>query len=108
MIVSLLLFLIIFHHSSQHFAYFQLFAYFSSLTCSVRCCSLYLAHLILSHPTSHFLPLHSLLKDEMMKLRSAIDGNRSYEVPERHDPVYLMFDNSFHLGELLSALKLSF
>lgn len=34
-----------------------------------------------------------------MKLRSAIDGQRDYELPERHDPLYLMFDNDFHLGE---------
>mmetsp|Transcript_30506 Transcript_30506/g.41769 ORF Transcript_30506/g.41769 Transcript_30506/m.41769 type:complete len:716 (+) Transcript_30506:1-2148(+) len=45
-----------------------------------------------------FLPKLSLLKDEMMKLRSAIDANREYEIPERHDPLYLMFDNDFHLG----------
>ena len=36
----------------------------------------------------------------MMKLRAAIDGSRTYEIPERHDPLYLMFDNDFHLGEL--------
>lgn len=46
-----------------------------------------------------FLPKLSLLKDEMMKLRTAIDASREYEVPERHDPLYLMFDNDFHLGE---------
>lgn len=34
----------------------------------------------------------------MMKLRSAIEGGREYEVPERHDPLYLMFDNDFLLG----------
>ena len=34
----------------------------------------------------------------MRKLRSAIDGNRTYEIPDRHDPLYLMFDNDFHLG----------
>eukprot|EP00981_Chlorochromonas_danica_P012530 scaffold5121_cov223-Ochromonas_danica.AAC.8 len=45
-----------------------------------------------------FLPKLSLLKDEMMKLRAAIDGQREYELPERHDPLYLMFDNDFHLG----------
>ena len=46
-----------------------------------------------------FLPKLSLLKDEMMKLRSAIDAGREYEIPERHDPLYLMFDNDFHLGK---------
>mmetsp|Transcript_8034 Transcript_8034/g.13361 ORF Transcript_8034/g.13361 Transcript_8034/m.13361 type:complete len:1045 (-) Transcript_8034:212-3346(-) len=45
-----------------------------------------------------FLPKLSLLKDEMMKLRSAIDAGREYELPEQHDPIYLMFDNDFHLG----------
>jgi hypothetical protein len=47
---------------------------------------------------NEFLPKLSLLKDEMMKLRGAIDGNRHYELPERHDPLYLMFDNDFLLG----------
>jgi len=45
-----------------------------------------------------FLPKLSLLKDEIMKLRSAIDAGRDYECPERHDPIYLMFDLDFHLG----------
>lgn len=45
-----------------------------------------------------FLPKLSLLKDEMMKLRAAIDAGREYELPERHDPLYLFFDNDFHLG----------
>jgi hypothetical protein len=45
-----------------------------------------------------FLPKLSLLKDEMMKLRGAIEADRVYEVPERHDPLYLMFDNDFLLG----------
>jgi hypothetical protein len=47
---------------------------------------------------AEFLSKLSLLKDELMKLRSAIDSNRDYECPERHDPLYLMFDNDFHLG----------
>jgi len=45
-----------------------------------------------------FLPKLSLLKDEMMKLRSAIDGGRQYELPVQHDPIFLMFDNDFLLG----------
>ena len=45
-----------------------------------------------------FLPKLSLLKDEMMKLRSAIDTGREYVLPERHDPLFLMFDNDFLLG----------
>jgi len=52
---------------------------------------------ILLDPTD-FLPKLSLLKDEMMKLRSAIDGNREYLLPDRHDPLYLFFDNDFLLG----------
>ena len=46
-----------------------------------------------------FLPKLSLLKDEMMKLRAAVLAGREYELPERHDPIYLMFDNDFHLGK---------
>jgi hypothetical protein len=46
-----------------------------------------------------FLPKLSLLKDEIRKLRAAIEaGNYEYNIPERHDPIYLMFDNAFHLG----------
>jgi hypothetical protein len=45
-----------------------------------------------------FLPKLSLLKDEMMKLRSAVQAGRDYEVPPQHDPIFLMFDNDFHLG----------
>lgn len=47
---------------------------------------------------NEFLPKLSILKDEHMKLKSAIDGGRAYEIPERHDPLYLMFDNDYHLG----------
>jgi hypothetical protein len=54
-------------------------------------------HSILLDPTE-FLPKLSLLKDEMMKLRGAIDTKRDYELPEHHDPLFLMFDNDFHLG----------
>jgi hypothetical protein len=53
---------------------------------------------ILIEPTD-FLPKLSLLKDEMMKLRSSIDAGRDYELPDRHDPLFLMFDNDFHLGK---------
>lgn len=45
-----------------------------------------------------FLPKLSLLKDEIRKLRAGIDSNHEYNIPERHDPLYLMFDNDFHLG----------
>jgi hypothetical protein len=53
---------------------------------------------ILIEPTD-FLPKLSLLKDEMMKLRGAIDSGQDYDLPARHDPLFLMFDNDFHLGE---------
>ena len=33
-----------------------------------------------------------------MKMKSAIDASRAYELPERHDPLYLFFDNDFLLG----------
>ncbi len=45
-----------------------------------------------------FISKLSLMKDELMKLRNAIEGRRQYELPERHDPLYLMFDNYFLLG----------
>jgi hypothetical protein len=47
---------------------------------------------------NEFLPKLSLLKDEIMKLRGAIEAGRDYELPERHDPLYLMFDNDYLLG----------
>jgi hypothetical protein len=47
---------------------------------------------------SEFLPKLSILKDEMMKFKSAIENDRDYDIPERHDPLYLMFDNDFLLG----------
>jgi len=45
-----------------------------------------------------FLPKLSLLKDEMMKLRGAIESNSVYALPERHDPLFLFFDMDFLLG----------
>lgn len=45
-----------------------------------------------------FLSKVSLLKDELMKLRSSIEIGREYIIPERHDPMYLLFDADFHLG----------
>lgn len=45
-----------------------------------------------------FLPKLSLLKDEMAKMKSAIDASREYALPERHDPLLLLMDNDFHLG----------
>ena len=49
-----------------------------------------------------FLPKLSLLKDEMVKIRTAIEEEQFYELPERHDPLYLMFDNDFLLGPSFS------
>eukprot|EP01035_Chromulina_nebulosa_P019766 gene19766-25700_t len=48
-----------------------------------------------------FLSKLSLLKDEIMKLRSAIESNREYVLPVQHDPMYLMFDNDFLLGSAI-------
>lgn len=45
-----------------------------------------------------FLKKLSLLKDEHMKLKNAIDAGKDYELPEQHDPLFLFFDNDFHLG----------
>lgn len=40
----------------------------------------------------------SVLRDEMQKLRNAIENEREYMLPEQHDPVTLLFDNTFFLG----------
>jgi len=48
-----------------------------------------------------FLSKLSLLKDEIMKMRSAIESNREYVLPIQHDPMYLMFDNDFLLGSAI-------
>lgn len=61
-------------------------------------------HAILIDP-QEFLSKSSLLKDEMMKLRGAIDGGKEYMLPERHDPLYLMFDNDFLLGSSTQFLE---
>lgn len=60
-----------------------------------------------SHPKlsilmdSHiFLEKLSLLKMEMMEMRKALDSNYEYSVPERHDPLYVMFDNDFLIGRV--------
>lgn len=64
------------------------------------------AYSILIDP-AEFLPKLALLKDEMMKIKGALDAGRDYELPERHDPLYLMFDNDFLLGELLLGIFFS-
>jgi hypothetical protein len=45
-----------------------------------------------------FLRGLSILKDEMMKLRQAVENDREYTISERNDPLYLLFDITFHLG----------
>lgn len=45
-----------------------------------------------------FLQGLSILKDEMMKLRQAVENDREYTISERNDPLYLLFDITFHLG----------
>ena len=40
----------------------------------------------------------SVLRDEMQKMRNAIENDREYLIPEQHDPVTLLFDNTFFLG----------
>lgn len=39
----------------------------------------------------------SVLRDEMQKMRNAIENDREYAIPEQHDPVTLLFDNTFFL-----------
>lgn len=45
-----------------------------------------------------FVKAHALLKDEMAFLKNAIMNDREYESPGGHDPITLLFDNSFHVG----------
>ncbi|GLD93676.1 hypothetical protein PINS_up002281 [Pythium insidiosum] len=45
-----------------------------------------------------FVKAHALLKDEVAFLRNAIMNDRDYEAPAGHDPITLLFDNSFHVG----------
>ncbi|KAF1318464.1 Kinesin-like protein, partial [Globisporangium splendens] len=45
-----------------------------------------------------FVKAHALLKDEVAFLKNAIMNDREYESPEGHDPITLLFDNSFHVG----------
>ena len=48
--------------------------------------------------TAEFLQKLHLLQTEMNKLRNAVEAKREYELPQQHDPLFLMFDNDFHLG----------
>lgn len=45
-----------------------------------------------------FVKAHALLKDEVAFLKNAIMNDRDYESPAGHDPITLLFDNSFHVG----------
>lgn len=45
-----------------------------------------------------FVKAHALLKDEVAFLKNAIMNDREYESPAGHDPITLLFDNSFHVG----------
>ncbi|DAZ97999.1 TPA: hypothetical protein N0F65_005157, partial [Lagenidium giganteum] len=45
-----------------------------------------------------FVKAHALLKDEVAFLRNALMNDREYESPAGHDPITLLFDNSFHVG----------
>jgi hypothetical protein len=44
-----------------------------------------------------FVKAHALLKDEVAFLKNAIANNREYTSPAAHDPITLLFDNSFHV-----------
>ncbi|CAM9781170.1 unnamed protein product [Pylaiella littoralis] len=45
-----------------------------------------------------FLRGFSVLKDELVHLRNAKENGRTYVVDRHHDPIQLLFDNTFHLG----------
>eukprot|EP00752_Nemacystus_decipiens_P003017 g2798.t1 len=45
-----------------------------------------------------FLRGFSVLKDELVHLRNAKENGRTYVVDTHHDPIQLLFDNTFHLG----------
>jgi|EP01046_Picozoa_sp_COSAG06_P006820 hypothetical protein len=40
----------------------------------------------------------SVLRDEMQKIRNALENEREYMIPEQHDPVTLLFDNTFFVS----------
>ncbi|ETV96104.1 hypothetical protein H310_10741 [Aphanomyces invadans] len=49
-----------------------------------------------------FVKAYALLKDEVAFLKNAIANNREYSSPPGHDPITLLFDNSFHVGSVTS------
>jgi hypothetical protein len=48
--------------------------------------------------------IRAILHDELVNLNMAIAYNRQYELPEAHDPISLMFDNSAHYGSAMVKL----
>ncbi|KUF97306.1 Transcription initiation factor TFIID subunit 13 [Phytophthora nicotianae] len=52
-----------------------------------------------------FVKAHALLKDEVAFLRNALMNDREYESPAGHDPITLLFDNSFHIGSATTFLE---
>lgn len=52
-----------------------------------------------------FVKAHALLKDEVAFLRNALTNGREYEAPAGHDPITLLFDNSFHVGSATTFLE---
>ncbi|KAL4165375.1 hypothetical protein KRP22_004103 [Phytophthora ramorum] len=52
-----------------------------------------------------FVKAHALLKDEVAFLRNALMNDREYESPSGHDPITLLFDNSFHIGSATTFLE---
>ena len=51
-----------------------------------------------------FVKAHALLKDEVAFLKNAITNNRDYTSPAAHDPITLLFDNSFHVCIYINIL----
>lgn len=49
-----------------------------------------------------FVKAHALLKDELVFLKNAVANNREYTAPEGHEPINLLFDNSFHIGSAIA------
>ena len=45
-----------------------------------------------------FMKSYSIVKDEMTHLSIAVESERPYEFPEHHDPLVILFDNTFQLG----------
>jgi len=48
--------------------------------------------------TFEFTKSLQILKDEIMWIKNALANGRDYEADDNHDPIKLLFDTSFHLG----------